>query len=56
MWSLSEVSGVAALEQEVSRQAAMIAYNNSFLVIAIALAALIPLIWLFRYQRSDGAG
>ena len=56
MWSLSEVSGVAALEQEVSRQAAMIAYNNSFVVIAIALAALIPLIWLFRYQRSDGAG
>ena len=55
VWSLSEVSGLAALEHEVSRQAAMIAYNNSFLLIAIALAAIIPLIPLFRYQRPDAA-
>ena len=30
---------------------AMISYNNSFLVIAICLAALIPLILLFRHRR-----
>ncbi len=50
-WSLSDSSGLAAIELEISRQAAMISYNNSFLVIAICLAALIPLILLFRHRR-----
>ena len=53
-WSLSEASGLAALEGEVSRQAAMIAYNNSFLAVAVALAAVIPLILLFRYGGPGG--
>ena len=50
-WSLSETSGLAALEGEVSRQAAMIAYNDSFLIVSLALAATIPMILLFRYRR-----
>ena len=51
LWSLSEASGVAALEAEVTRQATMIAFNNSFLVITGVLVALFPLIFLFRYRR-----
>ena len=52
-WSLSETSGLAALEDEVSRQATMIAYNNSFLMIALAMAAMIPLVLLFRHERGS---
>ena len=50
-WSLSEASGLAALEGEVARQAAMIAYNDSFLLVAIALVVMIPMTALFRYRR-----
>ena len=51
-WSLSETSGLAALEDEVARQATMIAYNNSFLMIALAMAVMLPLVLLFRYERG----
>ena len=54
-WSLSEASGLAALQSEVSRQAAMIAYNNSFLLVSLALAATIPMIALFQYRRPGRA-
>ncbi len=53
-WSLSDSSGLAAIEVEITRQATMISYNNSFMVIAISLAALIPLILLFRHRRPKG--
>ena len=54
-WSLSEVGDLAELEGEISRQAAMIAYNNSFLLVTVALVAVIPLIALFRYRRPGRA-
>ncbi len=52
LWSITESSGLAAIEHEITRQATMIAYNNSFLVIALSMAALIPFILLFRH-RTD---
>ena len=55
IWSIAEASGLAALEYEVTRQATMIAYNNSFLVISLALVALIPLILLFRHRQPKPA-
>ena len=39
---------------EIARQAAMIAYNNSFLIIAICSAAAAPLLLLFRRNKDDG--
>ena len=54
-WSLTDAGGLAALEREVSRQAAMIAYNNSFLAVSLALAVMIPLIMLFRPRRPGRA-
>ncbi len=48
VWSLTEVPGLAALAEEVTRQANMIAYNNAFLVLAIIMAGLIPFVPLFR--------
>ncbi len=50
-WSIAEASGLAALENEVTRQATMIAYNNSFLVISLTVIALIPILLLFRHRR-----
>lgn len=52
LWSLSEASGLATLEVEVARQATMIAFNNSFLVVAATLASLIPLVFLYRYKPT----
>ena len=51
-WSITELDGLAALDQEITRQASMIAYNNAFLAIAILLTALIPFILLFRYKSE----
>ena len=54
-WTLSETSGLVALEGQVSRQAAMIAYNDCFLILSFALAATIPMIVLFKYRRPARA-
>ena len=48
LWDLTEASDLASLQIEITRQATMIAYNNSFLVVAIILVVLVPLIPLFR--------
>ena len=53
VWSITEQAGLATLEQEVARQAMMIAFNNSYVVIAVVILALIPLIFLFRYSKSE---
>src|SRR5207244_4801958 len=50
-FSLSTPSGMAALNAEVTRQAAMVAYVDDFrLIMLIALAA-IPLLMLLRVAR-----
>ena len=51
-WSLTELAGLAAIEQEVSRQALMIAFNNSFQVIALVVLTLVPIIMVFKNRRS----
>ena len=48
IWDLTEAWGRAALDVEVTRQAAMIAYNNAFLLVAICTAALLPIVLMFR--------
>lgn len=42
------VDNLATLQLEVSRQAAMIAYNNSFLICSILMMCLIPICYLFK--------
>ncbi len=54
-WSIDRAAGLVALDHEVTRQAIMIAYNNSFRIIALLLVALIPAILLFR-RRAPVAG
>ncbi|MDH3742268.1 MAG: DHA2 family efflux MFS transporter permease subunit [Hyphomicrobiales bacterium] len=53
-WSIDDIPGLSALDNEVTRQAAMIAYNNTFLIITILTAATAPLILLFkRYAPAN---
>jgi len=56
IWDLAEASALAALDHEVTRQAAMIAYNNSFVLLAIGTAALIPTVFFFRPTRPGAGG
>jgi DHA2 family multidrug resistance protein len=55
LWSIEESSGLAALDLEITRQATMIAYNNSFIAISLLIASLIPFILLFRHPRAGPA-
>lgn len=48
LWDLGERSGLMAMEAEVGRQAAMIAFNNSFYLTAIISALMLPLALLAR--------
>jgi DHA2 family multidrug resistance protein len=47
-WSLAEPAGLAALNLEVTRQAAVIAYLNDFKLMTIVAILVIPLVLLFR--------
>lgn len=55
-WSLEELEGLAALQQELTRQATMIAYNNSFLTVMAVMLCLIPPILLFRFRGRGALG
>jgi DHA2 family multidrug resistance protein len=47
-WSLTSPRGLAALDHEITRQAAMIAYANDFYLIVLCSLAMVPLIFLMR--------
>jgi DHA2 family multidrug resistance protein len=47
-WSLNHVETLLSLQAEVSRQATMIAYNNSFLICAWLMIILIPFCYMFK--------
>ena len=48
MWPINELDGLAALEIEISKQAAVIAYNNCFMISGLLMLFLIPVCYLFR--------
>jgi MFS transporter, DHA2 family, multidrug resistance protein len=50
-FSLTVPSGIAALDHEVTRQAAMIAYNDDFMLMLIVILASLPLLLLVRGPR-----
>jgi DHA2 family multidrug resistance protein len=47
-FSLTSPSGIAALNAEVTRQAAMVAYIDDFLLMAMIIVACLPLLLLVR--------
>jgi MFS transporter, DHA2 family, multidrug resistance protein len=52
-FSLTTPSGIAALNQEVTRQAAMIAYNDDFALMLMVILACLPLLLLIRGPRRQ---
>ena len=51
-WPIDKIDGLLAIQDEVSRQAVMIAYNNSFYLCALLMVALIPLTYCFKNTWS----
>ena len=51
-WSIYEPNNLMTLQSEITRQAAMISYNNSFLISTWILIALIPLAYCFKNTWS----
>jgi MFS transporter, DHA2 family, multidrug resistance protein len=56
LYSLTVPSGVAALNAEATRQAAMIAYIDDFLLMLALLVVALPLIFLLRKPHAAGQG
>lgn len=55
LWAAGEAAGRAALNAEISRQAAAIAYVNDFKLMTIVALAAMPLVLLIRIPRSPPA-
>jgi len=53
-WDPSTLSGAAALNAEVSRQAAVIAYLNDFQLLMLLTFAALPLVWFLRAGVNKG--
>jgi DHA2 family multidrug resistance protein len=51
-FSLTTPSGIAALNAEVTRQAAMVSYVNNFKLMMIIALASLPLLLLLRTDRA----
>jgi DHA2 family multidrug resistance protein len=55
-FSLTTPEGIAALNHEVTRQAAMIGYIDDFALMLIVILASLPLLLLVRVPRREPAG
>jgi DHA2 family multidrug resistance protein len=55
-YSTQTAAGLAVLNGEVTRQAAMIAYVDDFLLMLALTLAVIPLLLLIRPAKKHGAG
>ncbi len=54
-WNMDTVEGLSHLSGEITRQAAMIGYLNSFQLFSVTAVLALPLILLIRWQRPDTA-
>jgi DHA2 family multidrug resistance protein len=52
-FSLTDPSGIAALNAEVTRQAAMVSYNDDFALMMVVLLAALPVLLLIRAPRRE---
>ncbi|MFO0997761.1 MAG: DHA2 family efflux MFS transporter permease subunit [Alphaproteobacteria bacterium] len=55
LWDLHTTGGLAAMDAEVVRQAAIIAYTNSFYLIALVTLAVLPLALFVRLPKRTPA-
>ena len=47
-WDINTLDGLASVQAELARQATMIAYNNTFLAVALLAFIAIPFAYLFK--------
>ena len=52
-WDLNTQSGLAALAEEITRQAQLIAYINAFLAVGVVAALIVPVIFLLKKPRAE---
>ena len=52
LWNLHSTAGLASLNQEITRQASMIAYIDNFYFMMVITLAAVPLLLLLRRARS----
>jgi DHA2 family multidrug resistance protein len=52
-WDITTSRGLAAINQEITRQAAMIGYIDDYKLMMILTVALIPLVLLFAGRRPE---
>lgn len=52
-WDISVVEGLSKLDNEISRQAAAVAFNNCYMAITIVLLSILPVLLLFRSRQPD---
>ena len=52
-WSAMSTEGLSHLGHEISRQASMIGYINSFYMFSITAFAFIPLIFFVRWKKAE---
>ena len=52
-WDISGVEGLAAIDNEITRQAAAVAFNNSYMVLSVVLLSIIPILLFFRKRPED---
>jgi len=50
--STSDAASLAAIEAEITVQSTMIAYNNAFFATFVMMAALIPVLWMFKTKGA----
>jgi DHA2 family multidrug resistance protein len=55
-YSLTNPSGIAALNHEVTRQASMVAYIDNFYLMVIVILVALPFLLLLRRPKRAGAG
>lgn len=54
-WDINTLEGLALVHEELTRQATMIAYNNTFFAVAALSFMVIPLAFLFRKNVASNA-
>lgn len=52
-WQLGDLSSLAAMSREITRQATMIGYLDAFLLFAVVAAMALPLVAFVRLKRSE---
>jgi DHA2 family multidrug resistance protein len=51
-WNLDSMQGIAAFAGEIGRQSSMIGYLNAFYLFGIVSLAVIPFLWLVRWEGN----